>query len=39
MLRAPRMSLLSQKLAQLSQMLTLDEDVILAIDIDPVEMG
>jgi len=38
MLRAPRMSLLSQRLAQLSQAITLDEDVMLSIDIDPVEM-
>jgi primosomal protein N' (replication factor Y) len=39
MLRAPRMTLLSQRLAQLTQSLTLDEDVILSVDIDPVEMS
>jgi primosomal protein N' (replication factor Y) len=39
MLRAPRMTLLSQRLAQLTQSLTLDQDVILAVDIDPVEMA
>jgi len=39
MLRAPRMSVLSQRLAQLTQSLTLDPDVILAVDIDPVEMA
>jgi primosomal protein N' (replication factor Y) len=38
MLRAPRMTLLSQRLAQLTQSLTLDDDVILSVDIDPVEM-
>ena len=38
MLRAPRMSVLSQRLAQLTQSVTLDDDVILSIDIDPVEM-
>ncbi len=38
MLRAPRMSVLSQRLAQLAQSLTLDDDVMLSIDIDPVEM-
>jgi primosomal protein N' (replication factor Y) len=38
MLRAPRMSVLSQRLSQLTQSLTLDEDVMLAVDIDPVEM-
>jgi primosomal protein N' (replication factor Y) len=39
MLRAPRMSVLSQRLAQLTQALKLDDDVILAVDIDPVEMA
>jgi primosomal protein N' (replication factor Y) len=39
MLRAPRMTLLSQRLAQLTQSLTLDDDIILAVDIDPVEMS
>jgi len=39
MMRAPRMSILSQRLAQLSQSLTLDPDVILSVDIDPVEMA
>ena len=38
MLRAPRMSVLSQRLAQLAQSLTLDDGVMLSIDIDPVEM-
>jgi primosomal protein N' (replication factor Y) len=38
MLRAPRMSKLSQRLAQLTQSLTLDDGVMLAVDIDPVEM-
>jgi primosomal protein N' (replication factor Y) len=38
MLRAPRMGVLSQRLSQLTQSLTLDEDVMLAVDIDPVEM-
>jgi len=39
MLRAPRMSVLSQRLAGLNQSLTLDEDVMLSVDIDPVEMS
>jgi len=39
MLRAPRMSVLSQRLAQLTQSLALDDDVILSVDIDPVEIG
>jgi primosomal protein N' (replication factor Y) len=39
MLRVPRMSVLSQRLAQLTQTVTLDPDVILAVDIDPVEMA
>jgi primosomal protein N' (replication factor Y) len=38
MLRAPRMSVLSQQLAQLTQSVTLDDDIMLAVDIDPVEM-
>ena len=38
MLRAPRMTQLSQRLAQLTQSLTLDDDVMLSVDIDPVEM-
>lgn len=38
MLRTPRMTLLSQRLADLTQKLTLDEDVMLSVDIDPVEM-
>ena len=33
------MSVLSQRLAQLTQTVTLDPDVILAVDIDPVEMA
>jgi primosomal protein N' (replication factor Y) len=38
MLRAPRMSLVSKQLAQLTQSLALDDDVMLSVDIDPVEM-
>lgn len=38
MIRAPRMTQLSQRLAQLTQSLTLDDDVMLSVDIDPVEM-
>ena len=38
MLRAPRMTALSLRLAQLTQSLSLDNDVILSVDIDPVEM-
>ncbi len=38
MLRTPRMTLLSQRLAELTQELTLDEAVMLSVDIDPVEM-
>jgi primosomal protein N' (replication factor Y) len=39
MLRGQRMSALSSKLAQLTQTVELPEDVALAVDIDPVEMG
>jgi primosomal protein N' (replication factor Y) len=39
MLRYPRMTTLSQRLAKLSQTLTLPEDVSLIVDIDPVDMG
>jgi primosomal protein N' (replication factor Y) len=39
MLRAPRMTQLSQRLAQLTQSLTFDDDVMLSVDIDPVEMA
>jgi primosomal protein N' (replication factor Y) len=39
MLRFPRMSALSQRLAKLTQALSLPEDVNLTIDIDPVDMG
>jgi len=39
MLRAQRMSALSAKLAQLTQSLALPEDISLAVDIDPVDMG
>jgi primosomal protein N' (replication factor Y) (superfamily II helicase) len=38
MLRAPRMTVISQKLAELSQALSLPEDVSLAIDIDPMDL-
>jgi primosomal protein N' (replication factor Y) len=39
MLRGRQMSLLSHRLGELVQKLTLPEDVMLAVDIDPVEMG
>ncbi len=39
MLRTPRMSVLSGRLAQLVQSLALPEAVTLAVDIDPVDMG
>ncbi len=39
MLRAPRMSRLSQKLAELIGALVLPEDVALSVDIDPVDLG
>ena len=39
MLRARRMSLLSSKLAQLTQSLVLPDDVSLAIDIDPADLN
>ena len=39
MLRAQRMSGLSKKLAQLMQSIALPEDVSLAIDVDPVDLG
>ena len=38
MLRVPRMSVLSQRMAQLTQSLTLGDDVILSVDVDPVEL-
>jgi primosomal protein N' (replication factor Y) len=38
MLRFSRMSLLSKRLAQLTQTLTLPEDVSLVVDIDPVDL-
>jgi primosomal protein N' (replication factor Y) len=38
MLRAPRMSALSERLAQLTQSLTFDDDMILSVDVDPVEL-
>ena len=38
MLRAQRMSALSQRLALLIRSLTLPEDVSLAVDIDPVDL-
>ena len=39
MLRAPRMTVLSQRLAELTQSLALPEDVALSVDIDPVDLG
>lgn len=39
MLRVQRMSLLSQRLAQLTQSLVLPDDVSLAIDVDPVDLA
>ncbi len=39
MLRAPRMALLSKRLAQLTAALVLPDDVALSVDIDPVDMG
>jgi len=39
MLRAPRMTTLSQRLALLIRSLTLPEDVTLAVDIDPVNLN
>ena len=39
MLRAPRMRLLSQRLAGVAQGLVLPEDVTLAMDIDPVDLA
>jgi primosomal protein N' (replication factor Y) (superfamily II helicase) len=39
MLRTQRMSLLSRRLAQIIQALALPEDVVLAVDIDPVDMA
>ncbi len=39
MLRTQRMSVLSQKLAQLTQSLVLPEEVSLSVDIDPVDLG
>jgi primosomal protein N' (replication factor Y) len=38
-LRFARMSLLSQRLAELTQKLTLPDDVSLTVDIDPVDLG
>jgi primosomal protein N' (replication factor Y) len=39
MLRTPRMSALSRKLAELVQTQTLPEDVTLSVDIDPVDLS
>jgi primosomal protein N' (replication factor Y) len=39
MLRAPRMSELSRRLAELVQVLKLPEDVSLSVDIDPVDLS
>jgi primosomal protein N' (replication factor Y) (superfamily II helicase) len=39
MLRAPRMRTLSQRLADVTKGLVLPEDVTLAVDIDPVDLG
>ena len=38
MLRTQRMSVLSERLAQLTQDLKLPEDVSLSVDIDPVDL-
>jgi primosomal protein N' (replication factor Y) len=39
MLRTQRMSALSRELAKITQSLVLPEDVMLAVDIDPVDLG
>jgi hypothetical protein len=39
MLRAQRMSALSQRLAALVRSLTLPEDVTLSVDVDPVDLS
>ena len=39
MLRTQRMSTLSRELADITQKLTLPEDVTLSVDIDPVDLG
>ena len=39
MLRAPRMTQVSRKLAELSQKLSLPEEVTLTVDIDPVDLS
>ena len=39
MLRVPRMSALSTRLAQIMQSLALPEDLTLTVDIDPVGLG
>ncbi len=39
MLRTKQMSLLSQRLAKLTQTLVLPEDVVLTVDIDPVDLA
>jgi primosomal protein N' (replication factor Y) len=39
MLRTPRMSALSRELAKIIQSLALPDDVTLAVDIDPVDLG
>ncbi|HVV73453.1 MAG TPA: primosomal protein N' [Verrucomicrobiae bacterium] len=39
MLRVQRMSVLSRRLAELTQSLTLPDDVTLTVDIDPVDLG
>ena len=39
MLRAPRMSMLSQRLAQIMPALALPEDISLTVDVDPVDLS
>ena len=39
MLRSPAMSVLSRRLAVIVQAMTLPDDVSLAVDIDPVNLG
>jgi primosomal protein N' (replication factor Y) len=39
MLRAPRMSMLSQRLAQIMRDLALPEDISLTVDVDPVDLS
>ncbi|HHY85325.1 MAG TPA: primosomal protein N' [Verrucomicrobia bacterium] len=39
MLRTPRMSVLSRRLAELTETIALPEDVLLSVDIDPADLG